>query len=46
MKSPEASNVLLFATGCIITGAGLLGYRKSKENIEPTEPDSPEEPKP
>lgn len=28
---PDASNVLLFATGAITTGAALLGYRKSKE---------------
>lgn len=46
MKAPEAPNVLLFATGAIMTGAGLLGYRKSKEALDPTEPDAPEGPKP
>ena len=44
-KSPESANVLLFATGTIMTGAGLLGYRKSKEGSG-MEPVTPEEPTP
>jgi hypothetical protein len=43
-KSPDAANVLLFATGTIMTGAGLLGYRKSKDG--PIESTTPEEPTP
>lgn len=39
-NSTETSNVLLFATGSIMTGAGLLGYRKSKEGV--MEPITPE----
>jgi hypothetical protein len=39
MNSPSAPTVLLFATGTIATGAGLLGYRKSKDSkIIPIDP--------